>query len=111
MSVSSTPSIRGKITRDSDHIRVAGHVGTWYVIDEGYFAWVEDTPEGGTKATHSHLFLLEHERYGDEAAGVIVDERGSLVLEDVYNGFGDLEEAGWAEISEQEYRAAITKAE
>ena len=33
------------------------------------------------------------------------------VLEDVYNGFGDLEEAGWTEISEQEYRAAIAKAE
>ena len=74
-------------------------------------ATISALPVGGAKATHSHLFLLEHELYGDEAAGVIVDERGNLVLEDVYNGFGDLEEAGWAEISEQEYRAAITKAE
>lgn len=83
------------ITRDSDHIRVAGHVGTWYVIDEGRFVWIEDTPSGGVKETHAHLFLLEHERYGDEAAGVIVDEDGNLVLEDVWNGFDDLEEVGW----------------
>lgn len=83
------------ITRDSDHIRVAGHVGTWYVIDEGRFVWIEDTPSGGVKETRAHLFLLEHERYGDEAAGVIVDEDGNLVLEDVWNGFDDLEEVGW----------------
>ena len=27
------------------------------------------------------------QRYGDEAACIIVDERGKLVLDDVYNGF------------------------
>ena len=27
--------------------------------------------------------------YGDEAACIIVDERGKLVLDDVYNGFDD----------------------
>ena len=58
-------------------IRVAGHRGTWYVIDE--------LPEQG-------LFLLEHETYGDEAACVIVNAAGELVLEDVWNGFDDLEE-------------------
>jgi len=89
------------ITRDSDHIRVAGHVGTWYVIDEGHFVWIEDTPSGGVKEIHAHLFLLEHERYGDEAAGVIVDEDGNLVLEDVWNGFDDLEEAGWEREGDQ----------
>lgn len=56
-------------------IKVAGHRGTWYVIDE----------EGG-------LYLLEHETYGDEAACVIVDEEGNLIQEDVWNGFNDLEE-------------------
>lgn len=33
----------------------------------------------------------------DEAACVIVDENGSILLEDVWNGFEDLEEAGWCE--------------
>ena len=58
-------------------IRVEGHVGTWYVIDE----WEE-----------RGLFLLEHEKYGDEAACVIVDSEGNLVMEDVWNGFEDYEE-------------------
>ena len=30
-----------------------------------------------------------HDTYGDEAACIIVDERGKLVLDDVYNGFDD----------------------
>ena len=32
---------------------------------------------------------MEHDAYGDEAACVIVDERGKLVLDDVYNDFDD----------------------
>ena len=32
---------------------------------------------------------MEHDTYGDEAACIIVDERGKLVLDDVYNGFDD----------------------
>lgn len=61
----------------TDGIVVKGHIGTWYVIDE--------LPERG-------LFLLEHETYGDEAACVIVDGSGALVMEDVWNGFDDLDE-------------------
>lgn len=83
------------ITRESEHIKVEGHGGTWYVIDEGSFVLTPDTPDG-PQTIRAHLFLLEHEKYGDEAACVIVDEAGRLVLEDVWNGFGDLEEAGWA---------------
>ena len=86
------------ITRESDHIEVEGHFGTWYVIDEGHFMLTLDTAQGPQTIT-THLFLLEHEEYGDEAACVIVDENGRLVLEDVYNGFSDLEDAGWAEAS------------
>lgn len=79
----------------SDHIRVEGHTGTWYVIDEGDFVL---TPNENDKllTIHAHLFLLEHEQYGDEAACVIVDDSGRLILEDVWNGFDDLEDAGWA---------------
>jgi hypothetical protein len=62
-----------------DGIKVAGHVGTWYVIDEAEY-------DG------KMLYLLEHEEYGDEAASVIIDAAGNLVLEDVWNGFSDYEE-------------------
>lgn len=68
-----------------------------YVIDDGMFELTPDTEKGPQTIT-AHLFLLEHEEYGDEAACVIVDEDGNLVLEDVYNGFSDLEDAGWAEV-------------
>lgn len=84
-----------KITRTSEHIRVEGHIGTWYVIDEGDFILTPDTDTGHPLTIPAHLFLLEHETYGDEAACVIVTEDGHLVLEDVYNGFDDLEDAGW----------------
>lgn len=57
-------------------IKVKGHVGTWYVIDE-----------------RDGLYLLEHETYGDEAACVIIDGEGNLVMEDVWNGFDDYDEA------------------
>lgn len=32
------------ITRTSDHIKVEGRTGTWYVIDEGVFELTPDTP-------------------------------------------------------------------
>lgn len=57
-------------------LAVAGHIGTWHVIDE---TMVED------KA----FFLLEHDTYGDEAASIIVDAKGKLVLDEIYNGFDD----------------------
>lgn len=59
-------------------IRVEGHRGTWYVIDEGY--------HNGRK-----VYLLEHETYGDEAASVIIDSKGNLLLEDVWNGLEELD--------------------
>ncbi len=90
------------ITRDSDRIRVEGHRGTWHVIDEGWFSWTEDTSFGEAKTTRAHLFLLEHNTWGDEPPSVIVNQNGALVLEDVYNGFDDLEEAGWEREGEAE---------
>lgn len=58
-------------------IKVAGHTGTWYVIDEGFYL--------GRK-----IFLLEHEQYGDDAAALIIDQDGYIIMDDVYNGFSDL---------------------
>ena len=87
------------ITPTSDHIRITGHVGTWYVIADGWYTYTPD--ENGVPKTHRvHCFLLEHEQYGDMAAGLIVDPSGAVILDDVYNGFDDLLEAGWKEESE-----------
>ena len=64
------------IKENSDHIKIEGHRGRWYVIDTIY---VKGSP----------LFLLEHETYGDEAPSLIVKEDGTIVLDDVWNGFDD----------------------
>lgn len=61
-----------------ENIKIEGHVGTWYVIDES--EW------DGEK-----VFLLEHETYGDETACLIVNEDLKVILKDVWNGFDDLE--------------------
>jgi len=68
------------IDGNSDHIKIQGHVGTWYVIDE------RDTE------LHGKLFLLEHETYGDEAACLIVNGDGEVILGGVWNGFLDYDE-------------------
>jgi len=68
------------ITDNSDSIIVNGHNGTWYVVDT-------DSHKGRA------LFELEHEEHGDEAAHLIVDCHGVIVLEDVWNGFLDYYES------------------
>ncbi len=67
------------INEESDNINVEGHTGTWYVIDS-------EMIDG------KNLFLLESEQYGDEAAAIIIDKAGNLVLDGVYNGFDDYRE-------------------
>lgn len=66
------------LTRKSDNIEISTHRGSWYVIDE-------------TICKGEPVFLLEHEEYGDEAASLIVDKHGNILVEDVFNGFDDLE--------------------
>lgn len=68
-----------QICENSSHIEVEGHLGTWYVIDTNI---VNDT----------RYYLLEHEEHGDEAACVIVDGDGKLILDDVWNGLDDLQD-------------------
>ena len=84
------------ITRVSEHIKIEGYDGTWYVIDEGNFVLTPDTDDGRPLTIPANLFLLEQEQYGDDVANIIIAKDGSLVLDDVVNGFGDLEDAGWA---------------
>ena len=62
-----------------DGIKIKGHVGKWYVIDE--------TIWNGAK-----VYLLEHETYGDEAACLIVNENLTVILDESWNGFDDLED-------------------
>jgi hypothetical protein len=63
---------------DSRGIHVEGHQGTWYVIETG-------------EHNGDSVYLLEHEEFGDEAACVIVDTFGNLLLEDVHNGLAELD--------------------
>lgn len=66
-----------KLNKDSKGIILSGHWGTWYVIDV--------TSDG-------KYFLLEHETYGEDAAHIIVTPTGRIKLEEVWNGFIDLDD-------------------
>jgi hypothetical protein len=61
----------------SEHIKVIGHRGTWYVIAE--------ITKYGKK-----YYLLEHETYGDEAAAICIREDGTVLLDDIWNGLDDV---------------------
>ena len=94
-----------KLDRSSGGIEITGHKGTWYVIDEGDYKITPDV-DGKPETLTAHLFLLESELYGDEAACLIVNEEKQIVLEDVWNGFDDLEDAGWEEVRKIEGRVS-----
>lgn len=63
-----------------ENITIPGHKGTWYIIDTN--------DEYEFKEYH----LLESEQYGDMSPCIIVDNNFNIILEDVQNGFEDLEE-------------------
>ena len=72
------------INSSSEHIKVPGYRGYWYVIETAHVRGFKD----------SKLYLLEHETYGDETESLIVTnnpENGNvqLVMDDVWNGFDD----------------------
>lgn len=66
-----------RVTPKSEHLEVEGHFGTWYVIDD-------------TTVNGQPYFLLEHEKYGDEVPGIVVDAQGKLVMEECWNGLSEL---------------------
>ena len=66
-----------EVNMDTSGLAVAGHIGTWHTIDHMEV-------DGRT------FFLMEHDTHGDEAACIIVDEKGRLSLSDVYDGFDEL---------------------
>lgn len=61
-----------------NHLKVEGHKGTWYVVDE-------------TNHNDQQVYLLEHEKYGEDVACLIVDKDLNVLVDDVWNGFDDLE--------------------
>ena len=66
-----------EVNMDTSGLAVAGHIGTWHTIDH--------------KEVDGHTFyLMEHDTHGDDAACIIVDEKGRLTLNEVYDGFDDL---------------------
>lgn len=65
------------INKNSDGIKVAGHRGKWYVIEEVIY-------QG------ERYFLLEHETYGNDAPWIAVTEKGLLVMEDIWDGVEQL---------------------
>ena len=62
------------VTLETTGLIVDTHYGTWHTIDSQNF--------GG-----KDYFLMEHDKFGDEAACIIVDSSGKLVAEDIWNGF------------------------
>jgi hypothetical protein len=61
-----------KLNRHSDGIKLSGHRGTWYVIDE---------------AVHNgrHVFLVQHEQLGDETEALAVLEDGTIICDEIYD--------------------------
>ena len=71
-----------------DKIKIEGHRGTWYVIDEKEVQVINEE----TKSLVSCMgYLLEHEEYGDEAMPLIIDENLNILCDSAFNGFDDLE--------------------
>ena len=76
-----------KINSKSKTIKIDGYVGTWHVIgNRTYPVMVNGRYE------FTELFLLEHETYGDETESLIVNNAGRILMSDVWNGFGDVDE-------------------
>lgn len=69
------------VTEQTSGLMVERHMGTWHTI--------------GQREYHGErFFLMRHDEYGSEAADIIVSENGTLVAEDLRNGFDA--EAGFA---------------
>ena len=62
------------ITAETRGYEAEGHNGTWHTVDEKEYA--------GEK-----FFLMEHDEFGSDVAGIIVAENGQLVAEGLWNGF------------------------
>lgn len=64
---------------NKEKIKVEGHKGTWYVIDE--------LTKFGKK-----FYLLEHNTYGEDADHIAINSEGKLIMEDITDGIDELTE-------------------
>lgn len=64
------------INMDTSGLSVDGLVGTWHAIDH-------------TEVEGHTFWLMEHDQYGENAACIIVDERGKLSLSGIHEGITD----------------------
>lgn len=62
-----------------NNVKIEGYRGKWHSIDAIHFG------------THT-LYLMEHDFWGDETEGLIIDENKRLICDDVWNGFDDFYE-------------------
>ncbi|MHA3226107.1 hypothetical protein ACV7JQ_09215 [Globicatella sulfidifaciens] len=60
-------------------LKINGHIGTWYVVDTHIFRGEQ-------------CYELEHEEFGSDAAHIIVDPEGNVLVDDVWDGFLNLKE-------------------
>ena len=61
------------------HVKVEGHSGYWHQIDK-------KVVDGEV------LYLLEHDTFGDEVPCIIVNRKFEVVMDDVWNGFEELQD-------------------
>lgn len=62
-----------------EHIKIEGHKGTWYEIDNASYY-------GKT------LYLMESEVYGDEAPCIIINNDNEIMAQEIYDGFLELDD-------------------
>ncbi|MCD7761766.1 MAG: YodL domain-containing protein [Lachnospiraceae bacterium] len=67
-------SMEQLVTMQSTNISVTQHFGTWHPVEK-------------QEIDGRDYFLLEHDTYGRDVASVIVDEKGTLYAQDVFDGF------------------------
>lgn len=62
------------VSFDTTHFHIEGKEGSWLTFDSVII-------DG------RQFFLMEHETYGKEAAWIVLDEDGKLIVDNVYQGF------------------------
>ena len=71
-----TGSSSALISFDTTDFHVEGKEGSWLAYDS-------------IRIDGREFFLMEHTVYGAEAANVVLDEQGQLVVDDVFHGFDE----------------------
>ena len=67
------------INKDSKNIKLEGYKGTWYVI-------------GSEVIFGQRLYMMENEQLGEYESNVIVNNKGKVIMNDVEDGWEELEE-------------------